>query len=131
MWLLCSRGSICRAVQVNDACNDSRAGSGGGGCSAHDSGSGGRAHVAAEAAAQEATVAATAATWVSDAKLIGAKVCFDFMRLAALVVSRETVLLNLHLQRLFSFGAEDGTAANTAAATDGVTGCTECCRYGA
>ncbi len=128
---LCSRGSICRAVQVNDGCNDSRAGCSGGGCSTHDSVNGGRALVAAEAAAQEATVAATAVTWVSSAKLIGAKVCFDFMRLTALVASQETILQNLHLHRLFSFGAEDGTAANTAAATDGVTGCTECCRYGA
>ena len=116
---------------MNDACNDSRAGSGGGGCSAHDSVSGGRAHVAAEAAAQEATVAATAVTWVSDAKLIGAKVCFDFMRLAALVVSRETILLNLHLQRMCSFGAGAAATANTAAAAACTAERIRRCRNGA
>jgi hypothetical protein len=48
------------------------------------------------------------------------------MRWAALVDSGETILQNLHFQRLLSFGAEAGAAAITAAATDGVIGCTGC-----
>ncbi len=127
-------------MQVNDTCSDRRQNAAASVASVGGSVTSGKSKTsktaptalhAAGAGAGAGAAAATEATSISDQKSMEAKLRLDLMRSVTLVDSGETIVQNLHLQRLLSFGAEAGAAATTAATTGGTAGRTGCCRNGA